>query len=493
MAGIDNTAYITAIRFVRRDSYWDFSVEEHENYWMEGIFHHNTTEICCHKLSRFVFQKQPPPRKDTPFWIIANTYEQVCKAVWKEKLFGHGHIPKSEIQWDAIRWYRQNQGWPYEVPLKPWPGRPGRNWVLCFKSYKQGRAQMQAESIGGFMFVEQFPWNLLTEVTRGCREYNFPGSKFCEFTPIDPALSIEIEEMIENGYAPEKAAKASKDRRYLPRTWEIYRANTQCAMEAGHVDQAWFEEFFGMVSDEMTDTRLIGAFASYKGQIYQGYSSRVHLGGDEAFEFPSGARYFRVFDFGAGPQNAFVCLWAYRTGPGNWFVFDEYYVTQDRTIEEHAENILSRDAAYQIEDPVSYGDPSGAQWMNEFAGHGIPISSAINDVLPGIESVRVALKKSKATGEPGLIIHRDNCPNLTRQMRTYRWEDSSGTGINPRDARLQPLKKDDHAVDALRYLVHTERIRSGAAPTVTQKDVDHKRFGINTEFNGRGYLLNGYR
>ena len=177
--------------------------------WLIGGNGAGTTECAIRKVAKFVMDT-PPPRADTPFWLISDTYEQVMDALWKEKLYGHGHIPHSEVDWDRVSWYKPNQNWPFRVPLLPWPNRPNKNWVLEFKSYEQGRQRLQARSIGGFCFSEQFPYELLTEVLRGCREYNFPGSKFCEFTPIDPALSAPIEEMIENDA--------------LPPGWEVFRA-----------------------------------------------------------------------------------------------------------------------------------------------------------------------------------------------------------------------------------------------------------------------------
>lgn len=196
-----------------------------------------TSEICCAKVAKFVLEDQRPPRKDTPFWLAGPNYELTMETLWKEKLYGHGHILPDDVDWRRIGWYDSKAGLPARVPLKPWPGHPGRNWTLEFKSYDQGRDALQARAIGGFMFTEQFPWALLTEVLRGCREYDFPGSKMCEFTPVDPALSIELEEMLETDS--------------LPEGWGVFRANTECAMEAGHVSEAWFREFFGMVSDEM--------------------------------------------------------------------------------------------------------------------------------------------------------------------------------------------------------------------------------------------------
>lgn len=451
-----------------------------------------TTEVACAKIAKFVFET-PPPRKDTPFWIISGSYEQTMKTAWKEKLYGHGHIPGSEVEWDRIRWFKSSQQWPFEVPLRPWPNRPGKNWSLVFKSYEQGRGSMQAESIGGFCFIEQFPWVLLEEVLRGCREYNFPGSKFCEFTPVDPSLSIEVEEILDE----------SRER---PAGWEFYRANTQCAMEAGHVSAEWFDEFFGMVPEEMRETRMTGAAADYEGQIYKGFNPAVHLVGDETITFPPNIRYIRMIDWGAGPSNAFCCLWAYRNGLGEWFVFDEYYSTdQYRTTIDHLCEVSDRWPwpAHNPHYGRTWADPSnpdGIRIASKFRQYcpkdddgnpryeAIAISGAANTVLEGIEHVQWLLQPKtrieRQEGQPStwnaqntdpafrprLFIHRKNCPMLARQMRTYRWENPRLRGINPRDAKRQPLKKDDHACFPAGQIIDTPRgprpietIRSGDA------------------------------
>lgn len=447
-----------------------------------------TTETAMAKVAKFVLSEQQAPRKDTPFWIIAGTYEQACKACWKEKLSGHGHIPKEAVDWERVRWFKPNQNWPFEVPLMHWAGDDARkdcNWSLCFKSYEQGRQQMQAESIGGFCFVEQFPWGLLEEVFRGCREYDFGGNKLVEFTPVEPNLSFELEEMIE------------QDR--LPPGWEIYRANTRCALEAGHVSKSWFDQFFGMVSPEMLETRLTGAFASYEGAIYQSLNPAIHFIGNDDVTHPPNSHYRRAIDWGGGPDNAFVCLWAYRTGKGQWVVYDEYYST-DQTmttvdhlcaVEDH-EHWPDNNPHYgtTYADPSSPSDLRIAAKLSTYADgrSNIWITPAANNVHEGIEHVRWLLKPDLLVGhngtahkEPRLFIHKAACPNLARQMRTYRWMRGQEMGINPRDARKEPLKKDDHAVDALRYLLFSEARITGAVPEAKGRSVNGKKHGVHLE------------
>lgn len=465
-----------------------------------------TTSCSVAKACKFLLSEQPPPRADTPFWVISDTFETVCESVWKEKMLEHGHLPVAEIDYEKIQWYKELRNWPLAVPLKSWPSTPGRNWVIEFKSYKQGRHLMQARSIGGFLFCEQFPWALLTEVLRGCREYDFAGSKICEYTPIEPGLTEELDDMLE------------KDT--LPAGWEIFRANTACALEHGHVTQAWFDQFFAMVPESMRETRMTGESPSYEGAIYPTFDRKLHCHDIQGHKFPEGAKHYRSIDFGSGPNNAFVCLWAYKH-LGRWYIYDEYYSTDlDRNVIDHLCQI--QDRWPWPEDHVDYkttwADPSGTAyfriaarlWEHAERNHdgtpkyrGMSLSAANNSVLQGIEHVQYLLKPQRGSmspfledktiklpggyvGWPQVFIDRDNCPNLKREMRTYRWQQRNDEARQPKDARPEPLKVDDHAVDALRYLLMSEagytirQMASAHSPKTKPRD-----FGVHLANGGR--------
>ena len=445
--------------------------------WLLGGNGAGTTETAMAATARFVTDT-PPPRQDTPFWIIAGSYEQVCNACWKEKLHGHGHIHPDLIDWERVQWLKSKRNWPLFVPLKPWPD--GSNWALSFKSYQQGREQMQAEAIGGFCFVEQFPYELLEEVLRGCREYSFGGAKICEYTPIDPSLSMEIEEMIDNGHASEHE-HVEPDQLYLPETWEVYYANTECALEAGHVTQEWFDEFFGMVSPEMRATRTRGAFATFKGTIFTHFNRNVHLVGDEIaeyFDFRACEKY-RAIDWGSGPSNPFCCLWGMDNSMGQSLIYDEYYNNDERTTIEHLMQVQNREFWDPNDDKygMTYADPSDpdnfriAAKLHEYVPESMamPMSKAFNNVLPGIEVVQNALKpyhpvkREQPDGsvieQPKLFILQSACPNLAREIRVYHWQNASTQGINLKDPKRAPVKFKDHSVDALRYALATRAQR----------------------------------
>jgi len=449
--------------------------------WLLGGNGAGTTTLALAKVAKFVYET-PPPRHDTPFWVIAESYEQVCETAWKEKLHGQGHILDHDIDWDRIDWYKRNNGWPFRVPLKS-PAGSRNNWMLEFKSWRQGRGQMQARSLGGFCFIEQFPWGVFEEVSRGCREYNFPGSKLCEYTPVNPDMSSEIEEMIENGPEPEDKKDVVFNRQYLPRGWNVYHANTECAKEAGHVDEDWFEEFFGMIPPEMRDTRMKGLFASFEGVVYKNFHPSVHCMGDEMWAFLDNCAHRRGIDWGAGPENAFTCLWGAKNGANQWFIYDEYYSTNqeystvDHLIEVYEQWSWPSGSSYG----ATYADPSSpdniriANKLSRYAAQtgkpvkNISVQRGKNAVLEGIEHIQHLLKpqvpvfsidSEKTELQPRIFIHRDNCPNLIRQMKKYRWlrgaDRNQAAKLNPKNPRREPLKFEDHAVDALRYLCFTD-------------------------------------
>lgn len=439
-----------------------------------------TTEAAAYKTALFVLQQQEPPRPDTPFWILSNTYQQTCATCWQEKLLGHGHIPESEIDFARISWISRAKGWPERVPLKPWDPHSKNNWCLEFKSYGQGRSALQARSIGGFWFSEQFPADVFLEVLRGCREYMYPGGQFCEFTPIDPVLCIWVEKMMEDP----------------PEGWKFYRANTQSNKD--NLADGWFDQFFASVSDEMIQTRMTGALATFEGVIYPSFNPSVHV--VETCEFPKGVEHYRAIDWGASEEHPFVCLWGYIDGEGNWTIYDEYWSNdQTKLLQDHIDEIKTRSREWgypdnTLENPLYgavFADPSRPDNIGAFNAAGIWIEPANNDVYKGIEAVRVALKVDKRTQEPGMKILK-SCSHLVDEMRQYRWRRSKKLSeaqlLNPSVAAPAPLKRDDDTCDALRYMIYSYNCRQGwGEPTEAYREPGSQQWQGAVWGGSRGY------
>ena len=89
-------------------------------------------------------------------------------------------------------------------------------------------------------------------------------------------------------------------------------------------------------------------------------------------------------------------------------------------------------------------DPSTpATFQGALRRRGFRVQPGVNDVVPGIVSTASRLAAQH------VVIHRD-CERLCEELGGYVWDEKKADiGID------EPVKADDHCVDALRYFVHT--------------------------------------
>jgi len=494
------------------DEQYSFCTKRDPVAFLVGGNASGTTTAAAWKCAHFVLKQQVAPRRDTPFWIIAEDYDQCQQVCWVEKLYGQRFIPDCEVEWERVRWRDSKQGLPLFVPLKPRPESPDTNWAFYFKSYKQGRRSMQARSIGGFWFSEQFPLAIFLEVLRGCRDCMFPGGQFAEFTPIDPELCVWVEKVMEDP----------------PEGWRFYRCNTE--LNKGNLAEGWYDQFFATVPDEMMATRKTGALASFEGVIYPSFNPAVHVD-EKPFLFPPNVTHMRGIDWGASEEHPQVCIWGYVDGMGDWFIYDEYWspsqtmITFDHAVEVMARSIawgwppprevwerdepiaerfcelvaerlaeIDRQAAVWLErwcrdmagtpamrplDKFAYtfADPARPGEMTEFTKWGITCAPASNAVYEGINCVRSLLKLNPKTGKPRIYIH-PRCIHLIEELRKYRWKRRRAlaeTSVIPLEApKPEPLKKDDDCADALRYLVFSPTRQLAETPD----SLDHREIPV---------------
>ena len=84
------------------------------------------------------------------------------------------------------------------------------------------------------------------------------------------------------------------------------------------------------------------------------------------------------------------------------------------------------------------------------------IQHGINDVIPGIQSVNMAMAYGRLKIDP-------KCKHLIREMANYMWDEKAAEKTIDK-----PLKQNDHGADALRYYVHTTQMRDLIRPRFTR-------------------------
>lgn len=235
----------------------------------------------------------------------------------------------------------------------------------------------------------------------------------------------------------------------------------------GEIDNARKE-----LTEDTFAQEYLADFRKYTGLVYKEFQRETHV--IEAFTIPEEWNIYRGVDFGS--TNPTCCLWIAVDSDDNWFIVSEHYET-GQTIDYHSGRINSNTFNRNI--VQTWGDPSGAQWILEFANRGIYITPATKEtgtnfnswVRFGIEKVAERLKtvpgrfvssvqtkiddsNSKQLGNglgmSSLFIF-SNCSNTIREFETYRWKEKSVTQAQDLNEPDVPEKANDHALDALRY------------------------------------------
>jgi PBSX family phage terminase large subunit len=180
------------------------------------------------------------------------------------------------------------------------------------------------------------------------------------------------------------------------------------------------------------DRAIKGLWVAAEGAIYESFNSSVHV----IDPFPIPDSWERIGAIDLGFDNPFCHLWGAVDGDKRLYIYAEHYEAK-KLLSYHA-NIIR--AGGPISRIVRDHD---AQEGAELAAHGIRTTPANKDVLQGIQRVAERLTV-QGDGKPRLFIFKA-CKNLIREFPRYRWKVGK--------AKEEPIKEDDHAMDALRYMV----------------------------------------
>jgi hypothetical protein len=208
-------------------------------------------------------------------------------------------------------------------------------------------------------------------------------------------------------------------------------------------------------------TRLDGLTAA-EGMVYDGWDPAVHLADrfERTEENPRGdppADWPRVWVVDFGYTNPF-CWQAWAIDPdGRLFRYREIYMSR-RLVEDHARQILEVCAGEPM--PMAIICDHDAEDRATLERHvGMRTIAAIKWVAPGVQAVQARLRPA-GDGKPRLFLMRDalvqrdpSRDELRRPACTEEEFDTYVWATKGDRVREEPLKQDDHGMDAVRYLV----------------------------------------
>lgn len=224
-----------------------------------------------------------------------------------------------------------------------------------------------------------------------------------------------------------------------------------------------------------------------------------------SFEFDGSTEFLLSLDFGQNnPTAALVGAW---TATNKLYITDEYYKpalpsvssremfdqfaylmsnSDDFRLKSLSQKRTAADITFQIKviDPstisknrtkIKEGEEIPYSVLEDFYDHGWDFEPANNDVDGSITRIREYFQIN-SSGESHLYIFKDKCPNLCNELLNYRYKKLTELQEKTRNQSEEPVKKNDHAIDALRYMIMTRPFNPMEAPKPLnriQKDIQN--------------------
>ncbi|MDH3376528.1 MAG: phage terminase large subunit [Gammaproteobacteria bacterium] len=196
--------------------------------------------------------------------------------------------------------------------------------------------------------------------------------------------------------------------------------------------------------DEITKRRMLyGEWVADQGAVYSEFTEGLVIGAADCMEMSTGTfkgkACYRSIDFGY--RDPFVCLFAGVDWDGRLVIYDEIYRT-GRIVSDHAGEIMERSKVNTVWYTVCDHDAEDAATLRR---DGVVTRPAWKDrpIRDGLARVKKRLQEGRLLFVRPDRGHRYGCPGLLSEIESYVW-DREGD---------KPVGKDDHAMDALRYLV----------------------------------------
>ncbi len=367
-------------------------------------------------------------RKNTVGWVVSVS-QQVQRDVAQKKILHY--LRKDWIEEVVMISGRKGSPDSGVIDLIKVKNVFGGISVIGFKSCDQGREKFQGSSLDYVWFDEEPPKDIFEECRM--RVVDKKGDLFATMTPLK-GLTYVYDEIYMN-------------RKNNPEVWyEFMEWSDNPYLDKGEIK---------LLEQSMDESELLsrryGKFSSNEGLVYPDFDENVHV--IEPFEIPF--EWQDIISIDPGLNNPLSAHWYAVDYDGNVYVIYEHYAA-GRDIDYHSDaikEICSRinwhtDRNGRIEALIDSAANQRTLAYSKsvaelFYERGILVNTKVNkDLFSGISRVKSYLNVKN--GLPNIYIFK-NCVNMIREIKGYFW------GAND-----SPVKRDDHAMDELRYYLMTK-------------------------------------
>lgn len=213
-----------------------------------------------------------------------------------------------------------------------------------------------------------------------------------------------------------------------------------------HILPSEIEQIRDDTTEDQFAQEYLAEFKKMTGLVYKLFDRKTHV--VKASELPDIRSCTLGFGIDFGFTNPTGVVFVMMDYDANWWVFDEIYksgMTTDQTAAAIKAKMGKEFFTYRV------GDSAQAQEIANLNAYpysmGIdPINKTKDSIESGIRLINDMLKL-RDNGKPKLFV-AENCEDLIYEFETYRYPEKKAD----KNESEQPMKENDHLLDALRYL-----------------------------------------
>lgn len=322
--------------------------------------------------------------------------------------------------------------------------------VIGFKSCDQGREKFQGTSLDFVWFDEEPPEDVYRECVM--RVMDKKGDIFGTMTPLK-GLTFLFDEIYMN-------------KRNNPEVWYEFMEWA----DNPFLKKSEIALLTQVMDEKELESRRFGKFCVNEGLVYPEFDERIHV----IEPFPIPYEWQDMISIDPGLNNPLSAHWYCVDYDGNVYVVAEHYEAK-KDVGYHADKIKNISARlgwhtdFQgrlcalIDSAANQRTLASSKSVSElFYECGINVNANVNkDLFAGIARVKNYLKGEN--GKPKLYIFA-GCVHMIREIKGYFWGDGD-----------VPKKRDDHALDELRYYLMTKPKNTAPMPELTAVQKDKMR------------------
>ncbi|WP_448807476.1 PBSX family phage terminase large subunit [Aminobacterium colombiense] len=191
---------------------------------------------------------------------------------------------------------------------------------------------------------------------------------------------------------------------------------------------------------------ILGQWCQAEGAVYDMWNESKHVI-EKLPDLPY--QRFIGIDYGTSNPTVFldVAIHGEKVYAAHEYYWDSRAKGRQKTDSEYADDLLRFMQQLGLNTAPIIIDPSAASFIVELRKRNVNVLHADNSVVDGIRNV------SSHLSSENLYVCQE-CVNLRKEFASYVWDEKSQA-----KGEDKPVKEHDHALDALRYVVQTERSR----------------------------------